>query len=72
MYSIIIFDLPQLEHWLQLESEGIKPPLVNLVYIALSRSKCSTIVALDGIIDSEIEKFLLNSVGYYQELNLKK
>jgi hypothetical protein len=69
---VIIFDLPQLEHWLHLESARIKPPLVNLAYIALSRSKCSTIVVLDGARDSEMEKFLLNAFEHYQELNLKK
>ena len=69
---VIIFDLPQLEHWLHLESTRIKPPLNNLAYIALSRSRCSTIVVLDGVRDSEIEKFLLNAFGHYQELNLKK
>jgi len=69
---VIIFDLPQLEHWLHLESARIKPPLNNLAYIALSRSKCSTIVVLDGVRDSEIEKFLLNAFEHYQELNLKK
>jgi hypothetical protein len=69
---VIIFDLPQLEHWLHLESARIKPPLVNLAYIALSRSKCSTIVVLDGARDSEIEKFLLGAFEHYQELNLQK
>jgi hypothetical protein len=68
---VIIFDLPQLENWLNLKSVQIKPPLVNLTYIALSRSKSSTVVVLDGARESQLEKFLLNTFVDYQELNLK-
>jgi hypothetical protein len=66
----IVFDLPQLENWLQIESAAIKPPLVNLAYIALSRSRCSTIVVLDGVKNSEFEKFLLSLLEHYQEVAL--
>lgn len=69
---VIIFDLPQIENWVQIDSANIKPPLVNLAYIALSRSKSSTTVVLDGFRNSEFEKFLLSIFGYYQEINLKK
>ena len=68
---VIVFDLPQIENWLRIDNAGIKPPLVNLAYIALSRSKSSTIIALDGVRDSEFENFLLNIFGYYQEMSLK-
>jgi superfamily I DNA and RNA helicase len=68
---VIVFDLPQIENWLRIDNAGIKPPLVNLAYIALSRSKSSTIIALDGVRDSEFENFLLNIFGYYQEMLLK-
>ena len=68
---VIVFDLPQIENWLRIDSAAIKPPLVNLAYIALSRSKASTIIVLDGVRDSEFENFLLNLFGHYQEMSLK-
>ena len=67
----IVFDLPQIENWLRIDNAGIKPPLNNLAYIALSRSKASTIIVLDGVRDSDFEKFLMNLFGYYQEISLK-
>ena len=68
---VIVFDLPQIENWLRIDNAGIKPPLNNLAYIALSRSKASTIIVLDGVRDSDFEKFLMNLFGYYQEISLK-
>ena len=68
---VIVFDLPQIENWLRIDSAAIKPPLVKLAYIALSRSKASTIIVLDGVRDSEFENFLLNLFGHYQEMSLK-
>lgn len=69
---VIIFDLLQLEKWVKRESENIKPPLINLTYIALSRSKASTIVAIDDAEDSEIEPFLMNILSYATELAIKQ
>jgi len=68
----IIFDLPQLETWLQIETAGIKPPLVNLTYIALSRSRCSTTVVLDAVQNSGVEKFLLSVLEHYQQVSLTR
>ena len=69
---VIIFDLLQLEKWVKRESGSIKPPLINLSYIALSRSKASTIVAIDDAEDSEIEPFLMDILAYATELAIKQ
>jgi hypothetical protein len=45
---------------------------VNLTYIALSRSKASTIVAIDDSEESEIEPFLMDMLGYATELAIKQ
>jgi AAA domain/Nuclease-related domain len=55
---VIIFDLAQLEKWTQKSSGRAKPPLSNLGYIALSRSRASSIVVIDGQLDSLIESFI--------------
>jgi len=69
---VIIFDLLQLEKWAKRTGGSIKPPIVNLTYIALSRSKASTIVAIDDSDESEIEPFLMDMLGYATELSLKQ
>lgn len=69
---VLIFDLMQLEKWVQREGGNIKPPIVNLAYIALSRSKASTIVAIEDAEDSEIEPFLMELVSHATELALRK
>jgi thymidine kinase len=69
---VIIFDLLQLEKWAMRTGGSIKPPIVNLTYIALSRSKASTIVAIDDSDESEIEPFLLDMLAYATELALKQ
>ena len=69
---VIIFDLTELEKWVQREGGNIKPPLVNLTYIALSRSKSSTIVAIQDSEDSQIEPFLMELVTYATELALRR
>lgn len=68
---VIIFDLVQLEKWVQRAGGNIKPPLVNLTYISLSRSKASTIVAIDDSEDSEVEPFLMELVAHATKLALK-
>jgi len=68
---VIIFDLLQLEKWAKRTGGSIKPPIVNLTYIALSRSKASTIVAIDDSDESEIEPFLMDMLAYATELSLK-
>lgn len=69
---VVIFDLLQLEKWVKRDGGSIKPPLVNLTYIALSRSKASTIVAIDDAEDSEIEPFLMDLLTYATELAIKQ
>jgi hypothetical protein len=69
---VIIFDLLQLEKWVQRDGGSIKPPLINLTYIALSRSKASTIVAIDDAEDSEIEPFLMDLLTHATELAIKQ
>jgi len=69
---VIIFDLLQLEKWSKRTGGSIKPPIVNLTYIALSRSKASTIVAIDDSDESEIEPFLMDMLAYATELSLKQ
>jgi hypothetical protein len=69
---VIVFDLLQLEKWVKRDGGSIKPPLINLTYIALSRSKSSTIVAIDDADDSEIEPFLMEILTYSTELAIKQ
>lgn len=69
---VIVFDLLKLEKWCKRTSGTMKPPLNNLAYIALSRSKASTIIALDDSEDSEIEPFLMELLGYATELTIKQ
>jgi hypothetical protein len=67
---VVIFDLSQLERWAKIAGGSMKPPLVNLGYIALSRSKASTIVVLNQTPDSEVESFLLEMLNYSTSLAL--
>ena len=69
---VLIFDLLQLEKWVKRDGGSIKPPLINLTYIALSRSKASTIVAIDDADDSEVEPFLMDMLTYATELAIKQ
>ena len=67
----MVFDLDQLEKWSHRTGGTIKPPIVNLGYINLSRSRASTIVMLEGEEDSEIENFLLETFTHATSLALK-
>jgi hypothetical protein len=69
---VLVFDLMQLEKWVKREGGNMKPPLVNLTYIALSRSKASTIVAIEDSDDSEVEPFLMELVTHATELALRR
>lgn len=69
---VIIFDLIQLEKWVERETQSIKPPLINLTYIALSRSKSSTILVIDGSDESKIEPYLVELLGCATELAIKR
>lgn len=69
---VVIFDLLQLEKWTQRAGNSIKPPIVNLTYIALSRSKASTIVAIENSEDSVVEPFLFEMLGHATQLAIKR
>lgn len=69
---VIIFDLVQLEKWAAKEGNGHKPPIVNLGYIALSRSKASTIVVLENSGESLIEPFLYEVLSRSTELSIRR
>lgn len=69
---VIVFDLSQLEKWAQKNDVSTKPPFVNYGYVALSRSKASTIVVLDDDSNSLIEPFLLETSSLVTELSLKR
>jgi hypothetical protein len=69
---VIIFDLRQLEKWVLQSGGSMKPPLVNLAYIALSRSKASTIIAVENDENSVIEPFLIELLTYSTELAIKQ
>lgn len=69
---VLIFDLDKLEKWAESSGTSLKPPFVNSTYIALSRSKASTIVAIESSAESKVEDYLLDLVGYASELALKK
>jgi hypothetical protein len=45
---------------------------VNLTYIALSRSKASTIVAIENSEESEVEPFLFEMLGHATQLAIKR
>ena len=69
---VLIFDLMQLEKWVKRVGGSIKPPLINLTYIALSRSKASTVVVIDDADNSDVEPFLMNILTYATELSIRK
>ncbi len=55
---VILFDLDLLEIWSQLLVDTGKAPIQNYGYIALSRSRASTIVAIRNDSDSNIESYI--------------
>jgi len=68
---VLIFDICELEKWVLRVKGSPKPPISNLGYIALSRSKSSTIVVFQNQSDSKIEPFLLATTSHITELVLK-
>ena len=55
---VILLDLENLETWANQIDERNRGPLQNYGYIALSRSRASTIVAINQDSNSSIEKFI--------------
>ena len=68
---VLLFDLEQLEIWTKSQGNSIKPPMNNLGYIALSRSKASTIVALGGNQGSDVETFLFGILAFATQESLR-
>ena len=68
---VLLFDLDQLEHWAKSQGNSIKPPMNNLGYIALSRSKASTIVALGSNQGSDVETFLFGVLAFATQESLR-
>ena len=68
---VLLFDLDKLEQWAKRQGRSIKPPMKNLGYIALSRSRASTIVAIDSNEDSEVETFLLGVLAFATQESLR-
>ena len=68
---VLLFDLDQLEQWAKLPGNSIKPPIKNLGYIALSRSKASTIVAISSNEDSEVQAFLFGVLTFATQESLR-
>ena len=55
---VILFDLDLLEIWSQQLQDTLKAPIQNYGYIALSRSRASTLVAIRNDSDSNIETYI--------------
>jgi superfamily I DNA and RNA helicase len=55
---VILFDLDLLEIWSQQLQDMLKAPIQNYGYIALSRSRASTLVAIRNDSDSNIENYI--------------
>jgi hypothetical protein len=55
---VILFDLDLLEIWSQQLQDTLKAPIQNYGYIALSRSRASTLVAIRNDSDSTIETYI--------------
>lgn len=68
---VLLFDLDQLEKWTKRQGNSVKPPIKNLGYIALSRSKASTIVAIDSSDESEVEAFLYEMLAFTTQESLR-
>ena len=68
---VLLFDLDQLELWAKQPGNSIKPPIKNLGYIALSRSKASTIVAISSNEDSKVEEFLFGVLAFATQESLR-
>jgi AAA domain len=68
---VIIFDFCELEKWVSKANTFSKPPISNLGYIALSRSKASTIIVLQNKEESRIESFLLTTSSHLTKLIFK-
>ena len=56
---------------MEVQDGSVKPPFANYAYIALSRSKVSTILAFENNSISQIETFLLDISGFATTLSIR-
>jgi superfamily I DNA and RNA helicase len=68
----ILFDLDFLEKWCEESVVEPRGQLKNYGYIALSRSRASTLVVLDSNDDSKIGKFIQYSINLLLNLSLRR
>ena len=61
---VILFDLETLQNWCEADPALGHPPLRNMGYIALSRSKVSTVVALRPEVKSTAVRFLEDLLNF--------
>ena len=61
---VIVLDLDLLEYWCK-DDQLTHPPMKNLGYVSLSRSRASTIVGMRNQIGNEAETFLSQSLEHY-------
>jgi hypothetical protein len=60
---VVLFDMDHLEKWCEEDSVEKRGNLRNYGYIALSRSRASTVIVLDSNDTSEISSFLQKSIN---------
>ena len=68
---VLLFDLCNLETWCNDKSGSSKGSIQNYGYIALSRSRASTIIAIDAESESNIDKFIVGSLIILREKLLR-
>lgn len=61
---VVVLDLDLLEYWCNDDSAN-HPPMRNLGYVSLSRSRASTVVCMQNQIENEVENFLNQSLEHY-------
>jgi hypothetical protein len=68
---VILFDLDSLEKWCEESVVESRGQLKNYGYIALSRSRASTLVVMDSTDDSKMGKFIQYSINLLLNLSLR-
>ena len=68
---VIVLDLDLLEAWCNDDKKGEHPPLKNLGYVCLSRSKASTIIGIRSQMQNEVEHFLQQMLDFYRSRDLE-
>ena len=68
---VIVLDLDLLEYWCK-EDAISHPPMRNIGYVSLSRSRASTIVGIRNQIENQAEDFLNQSLEHYVMKDIAK